>query len=305
MEACENRQMLAARQLERRSDLRYSVDEDSVVLFVGHGVPQEARLVDLSQEGCRLRTTEPVLARVRLPVEVFFNVDGISFRFRGVLQWTDGHRLIGVRFVNIIPQRMVELANIVCGMEKTATMRAEAVNLLVAEYETSKRIGQEAIERAVNGNPQLMAEAQMQLREAAPTVTPALMAEDAQAESHASAGRERRQQSRHELSSSATILLVSAGSKLQGHILDMSVTGCRIRTDERFPAGIYTRVETEFRLEDLPLRLGGVIQSIYDLNTVGIRFLDLNEREREQVLGLIGEIEQSRTSQPAPTTGTV
>lgn len=305
MEACENREVLAARQLERRSDLRYSVDEDSVVLFVGHGVPQEARLVDLSQDGCRLRTTEPVLARVRLPVEVFFNVDGISFRFRGVLQWTDGHRLIGVRFVNIIPQRMVELANIVCGMEKTAAVRAEAVNLLVAEYETSKRIGQEAIERAVNGNPQPMAEAQMLLPEVARAVTPAFMAEDAQPSSQASAGRERRQQSRHEVSSSATILLVNAGSKLQGHILDMSVTGCRIRTDERFPAGIYTRVETEFRLEDLPLRLGGVIQSIYDLNTVGIRFLDLNEREQEQVLGLIGEIEQSRTSQPAPATGTV
>jgi hypothetical protein len=295
MEACENRELLAARQLERRSDLRYSVDEDSVVLFVGHGVPQEARLVDLSQEGCRLRTTEPVLARVRLPVEVFFNVDGISFRFRGVLQWTDGHRLIGVRFVNIIPQRMVELANIVCGMEKTAAVRAEAVNLLVAEYETSKRTGREAMERAVNGNPQLMAEAQMHLQEAAPAVRPAFMAEGAQPASQAAAGRERRQQSRHELSSSATILLVNAGSKLQGHILDMSVTGCRIRTDERFPAGIYTRVETEFCLEDLPLRLGGVIQSIYDRNTVGIRFLDLNEREREQVMGLIGAIEQSRT----------
>ncbi len=305
MEPRENRGMLAARQLERRSDLRYSVDEDSVVLFVGHGVPQEARLVDLSQEGCRLRTTEPVLARVRLPVEVFFNVDGISFRFRGVLQWTDGHRLIGVRFVNIIPQRMVELANIVCGMEKTAAVRAEAVNLLVAEYENSKRTGREAIERAVNGNPQLMAEARMHLQEDARAVKPALMAEDAQQASHAPAGRERRQQSRYELSSSATILLVNAGSKLQGRILDMSVTGCRIRTDERFPAGIYARVETEFLLEDLPLRLGGVIQSIYDSNTVGIRFLDLNEREREQVLGLIGEIEQLRTSQPAAGAGSV
>src|SRR5580704_8355368 len=199
MEACENRQLLASRQLERRSDLRYSVDEDSVVLFVGHGVPQEARLVDLSQEGCRLRTTEPVLARVRLPVEVFFNVDGISFRFRGVLQWTDGHRLIGVRFVNIIPQRMVELANIVCGMEKTAAVRAEAVNLLVAEYETSKRTGRGAIERAVNGNPQLMAEARMQLQEAPRAVTPGFMAEGAQPASQAPADRERRQQSRHEL----------------------------------------------------------------------------------------------------------
>jgi c-di-GMP-binding flagellar brake protein YcgR len=310
METCENRGMLAARQLERRSDLRYSVDEDSVVPFVGHGVPQEARLVDLSQEGCRLRTTEPVLARVRLPVEVFFNVDGISFRFRGVLQWTDGHRLIGVRFVNIIPQRMVELANIVCGMEKTAAVRAEAVNLLVAEYETSKRTGREAIERAVKGNPQLMAEArmaaaQMQLTEAGRAVTPAFVAEDAQPASHPPAGRERRQQSRHEVSSSVTILLVNDGSTLRGRILDMSVTGCRIRTDERFPAGIHTRVETEFRLENLPLRLGGVIQSIYDRNTVGIRFLDLSEREREQVQGLIGEIEQLRILPPEAGAGTV
>jgi PilZ domain-containing protein len=305
MEACENRNLLAARQLERRSDLRYSVDEDSVVLFVGYGVPQEARLVDLSQEGCRLRTTEPVLARVRLPVEVFFNVDGISFRFRGVLQWTDGHRLIGVRFVNIIPQRMVELANIVCGMEKTAAVRAEAVSLLVAEYETSKRTGREAMERAVNGNPQLMAEARMELADDARTVTPALMAKDAQQASYAPAGRERRQQSRHEVSSSATIFLANDGTTLRGHILDLSVTGCRIRTEERFPTGIYTRVETEFRLEGLPLRLGGVIQSIYDRNTVGIRFLDLSDREREKVLGLIGEIKQLRTSQLAAAEGTV
>src|ERR1700735_207710 len=190
MEACENREVLAARQLERRSDLRYSVDEDSVVLFVGHGVPQEARLVDLSQDGCRLRTTEPVLARVRLPVEVFFNVDGISFRFRGVLQWSDGHRLIGVRFVNIIPKRMVELATLVCGMEKTAAVRAEAVNMLVAEYETTQRTGREAIERAVNGNPQLMAEAQTHFPVAPRAVAPVFMVEDAQPASQVPAGRE-------------------------------------------------------------------------------------------------------------------
>src|SRR5580658_4906090 len=198
MEACENRQMLAARQLERRSDLRYSVDEDSVVLFVGHGVPQEARLVDLSQEGCRLRTMEPVLARVRLPVEVFFNVDGISFRFRGVLQWTDGHRLIGVRFVNIIPQRMVELANIVCGMEKTAAVQAEAVNLLVAEYETSKRTGREAMERATDQNQQPMAGSRMEPPAAARGVASFSVAEDTESASQAPEGRERRQQCRHE-----------------------------------------------------------------------------------------------------------
>lgn len=109
--------------------------------------------------------------------------------------------------------------------------------------------------------------------------------------------RERREQARHEVDTSATVLLVRVGSTLRGRIVDLSLTGCRIHTDERFPVGIYTRVETEFRLEGLPFRLGGVIQAIHNRNSVGIRFLDLSERKRQQVLDLIGEIEESRAAQ--------
>ena len=89
------------------------------------------------------------------------------------------------------------------------------------------------------------------------------------------------------------------GSVLRGQILDLSLSGCRIRTDVRFPVGIYTRVETEFQLEGLPFRLGGVIQAIHGRNTVGIRFLDLSERKRQQVMELIGEIHQMRAAQSA------
>jgi hypothetical protein len=70
--------------------------------------------------------------------------------------------------------------------------------------------------------------------------------------------------------------------------------GCRIYTDERFPVGIYTRVETEFRLEGLPFRLGGVIQAIHDRRHVGIRFLDMSSRKREQLEQLVREIEELR-----------
>jgi c-di-GMP-binding flagellar brake protein YcgR len=249
---------------ERRSDPRYSVDEDSVVLFVGYGGPLQARLVDLSQEGCRLRTAQTVNARSCLPVEVFFKVNGVSFRFRGMLQWTDGHNLLGIRFVNMVPKHMVELANVICTMEETSEARADAVNLLVAEQVVAKAPAQP---------------------EAGPR--PA----------RKPAGRERRQQSRHEVDTTASILLVNVGSTLRGRILDLSLTGCRIRTDEHFPVGIYTRVETEFRYQGLPFRLGGVIQAIHDRNTVGIRFLDLSERKQQQVLELIGEIDQMREAQ--------
>lgn len=256
----------AAPQAERRSDPRYSVDEESVVLFVGYGAPLQARLVDLSQEGCRLRTQEAVAARSRLPVEVFFKVNGISFRFRGVLQWTDGHNLLGIRFVNVIPKSMVELAHVICTMEETLQAPAEAVNLTGPE--------------AVVTQP---------LLEVAPAPEPRKKP----------VGRERRQQSRHEVDTTATIFLVNVASTLRGRILDLSLAGCRIRTDEHFPVGIYTRVEAEFRYQGLPFRLGGVIQAIHNRDTVGIRFLDMSQRKREQLLELIEEIDAMHAAPPA------
>ncbi|MGA7340551.1 MAG: PilZ domain-containing protein [Terracidiphilus sp.] len=108
--------------------------------------------------------------------------------------------------------------------------------------------------------------------------------------------RERRSESRCDVDTSAVIFLVKIGSKLTGQILDLSLGGCRIRTAEKFPVGIYTRVETEFRIQGQPLRLGGVIQAIHDRHHVGIRFLDLSTRKREQVAELIMEIDGTRRS---------
>jgi hypothetical protein len=113
------------------------------------------------------------------------------------------------------------------------------------------------------------------------------------------AKRERRTQSRHEVDTTVVVSLINVGSKLSGRILDLSMGGCRIRADERFPVGIYTRVETEFFLEGLPFRLGGVIQAVHDRDRrlIGIRFLDMSARKREQLEQLIQEIEQMHAEQ--------
>jgi PilZ domain len=103
---------------------------------------------------------------------------------------------------------------------------------------------------------------------------------------------ERRHGSRESVEDEAEIVFVRSGVAMRGQILDLSVNGCRIRTEKQFPVGIYTRVETAFRLEGLPFRLGGVIQAVHDKHTVGIRFLDVSERKRELILELIGEIVQ-------------
>jgi c-di-GMP-binding flagellar brake protein YcgR len=114
--------------------------------------------------------------------------------------------------------------------------------------------------------------------------------------------RERRAQARHVLDTSAAIYLIRTGSSLKGRILDLSLGGCRICTDERFSVGIHTRVETEFRLEGLPFRLSGVIQAIYGRCIMGIRFLDVSERKRNQLEKLMREMEaaEARGSGPLP-----
>jgi len=106
------------------------------------------------------------------------------------------------------------------------------------------------------------------------------------------AKRERRVHVRHAVDSLARIDLVRCGLKLSGRILDLSPEGCRLRCDCPYTLGIYTRIEVEFQLEGFPLRLVGVVQAIHDLHTVGIRFLDISARKREQLARLMTEIEE-------------
>lgn len=101
---------------------------------------------------------------------------------------------------------------------------------------------------------------------------------------------ERRTHSRHAVDTTANLILVRTGSRLPGRIVDLSIGGCRIFCDQRFLVGIFTRIEAEFRIEGITFRLGGVVQGIYDRHTIGIRFLDVSPRKREQVEQLIEEI---------------
>jgi len=110
--------------------------------------------------------------------------------------------------------------------------------------------------------------------------------------------RERREFVRYSIEAKASIILVKSGSVLRGDILDLSLGGCRIHCHEKFPVGIFTRVETEFNGAGMPFRLAGVIQSIHasshGFSDVGIRFLDMSSRKREQMELLLREIEENQ-----------
>lgn len=118
-------------------------------------------------------------------------------------------------------------------------------------------------------------------------------------EAKASERRERRACSRYKIDEYAAIYFVKDGSMMRGRILNLSLSGCCIETKERFPVGIYTRVEVGFYVNGLPFRLGGVIQAIHDRRHVGIRFLELSDRNRGRVEDLIKEIVEIRKAREA------
>jgi hypothetical protein len=95
------------------------------------------------------------------------------------------------------------------------------------------------------------------------------------------------------------IRLIDLAAKMEGRILDVSMGGCRIRTNLPFPLGVFRRVETEFHIDGLPFRLAGVTQAIYDPFNVGVRFLGMSERMREQLAQLIEEIREMQEREKA------
>jgi hypothetical protein len=107
---------------------------------------------------------------------------------------------------------------------------------------------------------------------------------------HSKSADQRRVEPRRPVDTSAVIHLINLAADVHGKIIDISLGGCHIRTDRRFPVGIFRRVEVKFSIDGLPFRLGGVTQGVYDPFNVGIRFLDLSDRKRGQLLQLLDEI---------------
>jgi hypothetical protein len=228
-------------------------------------------------------------------VEVTFRARGLSFRFSGMTQWTDSKQLVGVRFVDVPLRRREDLVE--------ALFEVEAENAAKAARQAAEKWATEEYAAAQVASAVLLAQrAEEKAQRQTPVEIPALAIV---ARAHPLPGafpvsqakpnpRDRREALREEVDTTVVIYLINIGSRLQGRILDLSLGGCRIRADERFPVGIYTRVETEFSVKGLSLRLAGVVQAIHDRHTIGVRFLDMSSRKREQVEELIGDIREAR-----------
>jgi hypothetical protein len=117
--------------------------------------------------------------------------------------------------------------------------------------------------------------------------------EEAEAgEGLAAQGRERRMMPRCALDEDAVLLLVGRGDRMQCRIIELSLSGCRMSTRERLPAGSGTRVEATFKVQGIAFRFGGAIEWADNKNLVGIRFVDLPPRRRDELIEVLRELEE-------------
>lgn len=295
---------LAAYEMERRGMPRCPVDEEAELLLLSQGKIIGGRILELSAGGCRLALEERLPLGMHAAVEVSFRIRGFSFRLSGLTEWTSSRGSVGVSFGPMSARRRDDLMEALCETEAEAAARAkiesdEGTAEPVSELErrstdrdpasTEGRgfrllnvvFRRPAENRAAEESREVVVVNSM---DSAGTVAPAGV------EVKMPSGRERRVQARCDVDTSAVIHLVKSGSRLGGQIRDLSPGGCRIHTLERFPVGIYTRVEVEFRLQGTPLLLGGVVQVIHGRDEVGIRFLEVSARKRELLTELIAEI---------------
>lgn len=275
---------------ERRAFPRYRVDCPATITPLGGLGKIAGRMVDLSRGGCRLSTPERALMGILARVEVQFQLRGIAFRIVGVMAGTRTGKSFAIRFLDLPRRREEELAEVLAEVA-AANLAAEGKPEVAPAASDASLVS--VAPKAAKAAPVLAATVP---RAAIGEEKAALAALPSGSSAAAAAPKtpvDRRTSNRHAVDTRANLILVKGAIRMGGQILNLSLGGCRLRTDERFNVGIYTRVEAEFYLHGLPFRVGGVSQAILDKNTIGIRFLDMSDRRRNQLAELMAEIAEA------------
>ena len=121
--------------------------------------------------------------------------------------------------------------------------------------------------------------------------------------------RERRDAARYEASADTVLLLLGRGIEFRGRIEDLSLTGCKVETEEPARVGVGRAVEIAFRVNRQGLRLAGVVQWC-DGRRLGVRLDAMSDRRREDLAGVIAELAEkgiepqvlASVDEPAPWT---
>ncbi|MGA2352208.1 MAG: PilZ domain-containing protein [Terracidiphilus sp.] len=109
--------------------------------------------------------------------------------------------------------------------------------------------------------------------------------------------RDRRAYERFEINAAGGCINYQ-GSKFPCLIVDVSLSGCCVRTESKFLPGNLANVEVVLPILGMVLRMVGTTQWLTRQNLVGIRFLHASARSKNQLAGLLtGLVDESATEE--------
>lgn len=279
---------------ERRKFKRFRTDAKARILLVEQGAEMIGRIEDLSLGGCQLGTEDQITPRSGAIVEITFILNRLSLRLGGTVQWCGNSHHLGIGFASMSPRRMDDLQMLIDELKN-----AEEAAALAAQKAAEAAAAAEAAEEAAALARQKAAEEAAAAAEAA-QAGDAVEEEPSQEIAVLLSKMDRRSSKRLEINNKAILYPVRSGSRIECVIQNLSLGGCRLRTTDKTPFNIYTRVEVGFHAEGLPFRISGVVQNTRDTQLIGVRFLDVSERSQDRLRILISELEEKRAQEENP-----
>jgi hypothetical protein len=242
--------------------------------------------VDISLEGCCIRTKAPFTHGALAYVEVILHIYGLVLRIGGVTQWTRQDRTIGIRFILPTVRSKNELAGLLtCLVDKDA----------------AEDIKQALVSTQVDPLSVQVLAAEMPKADAIkPTSAPIITRqEEPSAPQKTAPVSESPQWTGEESDWTADMRFIKDGSHLRGTIVNLRMDGCGFRLADPYKGDYPCRVEVEFRMRGLPFRAGGVTEYVDEKCVVGVRFLGMIAHRKEKLAQLLDEIREAEEQEAA------
>ena len=278
---------------DRRIYDRYPLgDASGVLIYKGDKSP--CHLVDISLEGCCIRTKDPFPHGALAYVEVVLSIYGMVLRIGGMTQWTRSQRLVGVRFILPTTRAKNELAGLLtCIVDREAAEEIKdalasvsvdplAAPILAAQFPAIKKSEDKPAPPPTAVTKPLVS---------VPPQSPEPSSSAPRSEAPDWTGEEPNW--------TADMRFIKDGSHLRGKIVNLHMDGCGFLLPDAYKGDYPCRVEVEFQMRGLPFRVGGVTEYIEEKNTVGVRFLNMIQHRREKLEQLLEEIREEEEKEAA------
>ena len=281
---------------DKRVDERFDLERaPGTLIHKGTSIPCE--MLDVSLNGCGLRTLQPFMAGALESVKVVLAIHGMVLSMWGITQWTQGERMIGVRFIHPTGRTRNQLAGLLTCLLDTSAVEVVMKAVAAAAGEAGSPII--ALEHPLPVEPE---------PEPEPEIAETVEEEEFQQAPPPPPPPQRPQlKSEHKVltmevgDSPAVLHLVAEESILGGNVMDVSQDGCLVRLARPFAVRLNAQVEVDFHLRGLPFRLPGKTKEMHGDQIVEIRFTEMSMRKRDDLSLVIHELIEANRAADART----